>query len=327
MIDRATRQGHLVEEVRRRCAQPVRAVVQPEDRPRVSADHRASRRRTPTATRPRTPARARCVAWDPVKQRAVWAHADAGCIQRRRARRPRAISSSRVRPTATSPAYSTEGRRRVGVLFRDGRARCTDQLCDRQAPVHLDPQRPDAGYIRQPRRSCRRDSAGTPACIRAGCSPSCSMATAHLPATPDPRSRSPSTGRTSTSTRPSSRRAPSSSRNASGVTAPARSPVVARPICVPPRCRSARRRSRRSCAAGVETRGMPKFEELSDRELEALRHYIRRARPEGDAPRWRGASHARSARARHPKSPSKSPPNGCRPPGSLESQSRPPPKP
>ena len=61
---------------------------------------------------------------------------------------------------------------------------------------------------------------------------------------------------------------------------------------------------------GLETRGMPKYEELSDRELEALRHYVRArarkvTRPDGVAPP------CRKHRRRRPKRPPKSPPSQC----------------
>jgi quinohemoprotein ethanol dehydrogenase len=74
---------------------------------------------------------------------------------------------------------------------------------------------------------------------------------------------------------------------------------------------------------GNEARGMPKFDELTDRELEALRHYIRyRARlvtrPNGAAP---------PPPAPPPKAEEQKPEQEPRrPPGSLESTSQPPPQ-
>ena len=85
------------------------------------------------------------------------------------------------------------------------------------------------------------------------------------------------------------KRARRCSRSASGVMARARSLAVARRICAP-RCRRWLPASFASVVrGGNEIRGMPKFEELSDRELEALRHYIRArarkvTRPDGVAP-------------------------------------------
>jgi quinohemoprotein ethanol dehydrogenase len=72
---------------------------------------------------------------------------------------------------------------------------------------------------------------------------------------------------------------------------------------------------------GIEARGMPKFAELSDRELEALRHYIRyRARlvtrPNGVAPPPPAAPAAKQEEKKEEEAP--------RPPGSLESM--PPPR-
>jgi quinohemoprotein ethanol dehydrogenase len=76
---------------------------------------------------------------------------------------------------------------------------------------------------------------------------------------------------------------------------------------------------------GVEAKGMPKFEELSDRELEALRQYIRArarrvTRPDGVAPP------VPEAPASVPATPVEEPPEPPPPPGSLES-ALPPPKP
>jgi quinohemoprotein ethanol dehydrogenase len=77
---------------------------------------------------------------------------------------------------------------------------------------------------------------------------------------------------------------------------------------------------------GNEIRGMPKFEELSDRELEALRHYIRAqarkvTRPDGVAP----AAPEPSAPA--PAAPAEETSAPKPPPGSLESTGSPPPRP
>jgi quinohemoprotein ethanol dehydrogenase len=77
---------------------------------------------------------------------------------------------------------------------------------------------------------------------------------------------------------------------------------------------------------GVEARGMPKFDELSDRELDALRHYIRvRARrvtrPDGVAPAAPVA-----APPPEPEKPVEDPSEPAPPPGSLES-APPPPRP
>jgi quinohemoprotein ethanol dehydrogenase len=76
---------------------------------------------------------------------------------------------------------------------------------------------------------------------------------------------------------------------------------------------------------GVEIKGMPKFEELSDRELDALRHYIRArarrvTRPEGVAPA------APEAPAPQPPEPAKEESGPKPPPGSLESTGSPPPR-
>jgi quinohemoprotein ethanol dehydrogenase len=75
---------------------------------------------------------------------------------------------------------------------------------------------------------------------------------------------------------------------------------------------------------GNEIRGMPKFEELSDRELEALRHYIRArarkvTRPDGVAP----AAPEPAPPTPAPQPEEKSAPKP--PPGSLESSGQPPP--
>jgi hypothetical protein len=73
---------------------------------------------------------------------------------------------------------------------------------------------------------------------------------------------------------------------------------------------------------GVESRGMPKFAELTDRELDALRHYLRyrarlATRPGGVAPPPPAAA------APAEEAPPEPPP---RPPGSLESERNPPPR-
>jgi quinohemoprotein ethanol dehydrogenase len=75
--------------------------------------------------------------------------------------------------------------------------------------------------------------------------------------------------------------------------------------------------------AGVEARGMPKYEELSDRELDALRHYIRArarrvTRANGEPPPVPEAPTATPPPADQPAEPP-------RPPGSLESEPPPPP--
>jgi quinohemoprotein ethanol dehydrogenase len=74
---------------------------------------------------------------------------------------------------------------------------------------------------------------------------------------------------------------------------------------------------------GIEERGMPKFAELTDRELEALRHYIRyrarlATRPDGVAPAVATAPAAEPDEAQEPT-------EEKRPPGSLESTGTPPP--
>jgi quinohemoprotein ethanol dehydrogenase len=74
---------------------------------------------------------------------------------------------------------------------------------------------------------------------------------------------------------------------------------------------------------GLESRGMPKYDELSDRELEALRHYIRAraqkvTRPDGVAPP------APLTPAPAPEAPAEEPGEPVPPAGSLESQSAPP---
>jgi quinohemoprotein ethanol dehydrogenase len=74
---------------------------------------------------------------------------------------------------------------------------------------------------------------------------------------------------------------------------------------------------------GVDAKGMPKFEELSDRELEALRHYIRArarkvTRPDGVAPV------VPEIPAPVPDKPVEPPAEPARPPGSLESTPPPP---
>ena len=75
---------------------------------------------------------------------------------------------------------------------------------------------------------------------------------------------------------------------------------------------------------GIEARGMPKFEELSDRELDALRHYIRArarrvTRPDGVAPPAPEAP-APTTEAQPEQESAPKPP-----PGSLESTGAPPP--
>jgi quinohemoprotein ethanol dehydrogenase len=72
---------------------------------------------------------------------------------------------------------------------------------------------------------------------------------------------------------------------------------------------------------GVEARGMPKFTELNDRELDALRHYIRyrarmATRPDGLPPP------PPEAPPEPPKPEEEVPPE--KPPGSLESTNTPP---
>ena len=72
---------------------------------------------------------------------------------------------------------------------------------------------------------------------------------------------------------------------------------------------------------GIEAKGMPKFGELTDHELEALRHYIRyrarlTTRPNGIAPP------PPEAPAAEPKAEEKVPDQ--KPPGSLESTTTPP---
>ena len=74
--------------------------------------------------------------------------------------------------------------------------------------------------------------------------------------------------------------------------------------------------------SGVETRGMPKFGELTERELEALRHYIRyrarlATRPNGAAPPPEAPKAAPEAKPEESEPP--------KPPGSLESTGTPPP--
>jgi quinohemoprotein ethanol dehydrogenase len=73
---------------------------------------------------------------------------------------------------------------------------------------------------------------------------------------------------------------------------------------------------------GLEPRGMPKFAELTDRELDALRHYVRyrarlATRPGGVAPPPPATA------APVEEAPPEPPP---RPPGSLESERNPPPR-
>jgi quinohemoprotein ethanol dehydrogenase len=77
---------------------------------------------------------------------------------------------------------------------------------------------------------------------------------------------------------------------------------------------------------GLETRGMPKFAELSDRELEALRHYVRyrarlATRPNGIAPPVEAAPSAVADKAAETSTETPEPP---KPPGSLESTGTPP---
>jgi hypothetical protein len=74
---------------------------------------------------------------------------------------------------------------------------------------------------------------------------------------------------------------------------------------------------------GVEARGMPKFTELNDRELDALRNYIRyrarlATRPDGVAPPPPEAPPEEEQPAEQAPEPEK-------PPGSLESTGTPPP--
>jgi hypothetical protein len=75
---------------------------------------------------------------------------------------------------------------------------------------------------------------------------------------------------------------------------------------------------------GLEARGMPKYSELSDRELEALRHYIRArarrvTRPDGLAPPVPEAPAPVAPEAAVEQA--SEPP---RPPGSLEAEPPPP---
>jgi hypothetical protein len=74
---------------------------------------------------------------------------------------------------------------------------------------------------------------------------------------------------------------------------------------------------------GNESSGMPKFAELSDRELEALRHYVRyrarlATRPNGIAPPVDLPKPVEATRPDENREPPK-------PPGSLESTGAPPP--
>jgi quinohemoprotein ethanol dehydrogenase len=75
--------------------------------------------------------------------------------------------------------------------------------------------------------------------------------------------------------------------------------------------------------SGIENRGMPKFAELGEREIEALRHYVRyrarlATRPNGVAP----AVEAPKPAAEDTPAQEAEPP---KPPGSLESAGAPPP--
>ena len=77
---------------------------------------------------------------------------------------------------------------------------------------------------------------------------------------------------------------------------------------------------------GLETRGMPKYEEFSDLELEALRHYIRArarrvTRPDGVAPPM---PEAPVPEPPAPPAPAEEPTEDRREPGSLESEPPPP---
>jgi hypothetical protein len=74
----------------------------------------------------------------------------------------------------------------------------------------------------------------------------------------------------------------------------------------------------------METRGMPKYEELTDQELEALRHYLRSrarlvTRPDGVAPPAPGAPPQPEATEQQ-----EEPREQRLPPGSLESERSPP---
>ena len=72
---------------------------------------------------------------------------------------------------------------------------------------------------------------------------------------------------------------------------------------------------------GIEARGMPKFTELNDRELDALRHYVRyRARL---ATRPNGVAPPPPEAAPEPEQPAEPVPEK-KPPGSLESTGPPP---
>ena len=76
---------------------------------------------------------------------------------------------------------------------------------------------------------------------------------------------------------------------------------------------------------GIEARGMPRFSELSERELDALRHYIRyrarlATRPDGVAPPVVAAPAPETPAEEAP------PEEEEKPPGSLESTNTPPPR-
>ena len=287
------------------------------------AHHRIAGIERSTAMRRRMPARARSSHGIPVKQQPLWAVPTPGAF------------SGGVLSTAGELVFQGQadgyhhclfrGRRpsRVGVLYRHGGARRAHQFRDRQAPVHLDSQRTHARNGRKPRRDVRPIRLGFARCIRGACSRSCSMARAHCRPRPVPRSRRPWTAAIWSSMKRWRKRARSCSRSVSGATAQARLPAVARRICAR-RCRPWwRRRLRAWYAAEMKSRGMPKFEELSDRELDALRHYIRArarrvTRPDGVAPP------APEAPAPAPRSPAEEPsdqPNRLR----VRSSRRPPP--
>ena len=106
----------------------------------------------PEGDAPANAGKSALVAWDPVKQRAAWAIPTQGAysggvlVDRRRSRVPGA--GRRLH----HGVFRRRGSPRVGVLFGGGRARRAHQLCRRQAPIHLDPQRPHAGRGRKSRR-------------------------------------------------------------------------------------------------------------------------------------------------------------------------------
>ena len=201
---------------------------------------------------------------------------DAGCAQQRHARDCR---RPRVPGTGRWPHPRLCGRRRPAPLDLrrwNRRARYADHLQRERAPVRRHAVRPVARLGRRirfrvgaVRLECARASATT-AGVRARCERRACRRRRRRGAS------SRSTHRISGSTRRQSRSGSSSTRAACCATVRARWRAAPRPICAHRRSRSTALHSRQWSAMAASSRGACRsLPELTDRELDALRHYIR----------------------------------------------------